>query len=71
MGAAESEGALVTVGEISPAPAPEMVAAITVAVLEAWPKPSRATPPEPIDVRWRFGQRRWTDRTTPRRTWGV
>lgn len=65
------ESVAVSVGDISPMPDPEMVAAITVAVLEAWPKPSHATSPEPIDVRWRFGQRRWTDRTTPRRTWGV
>ncbi len=60
----------VRVGSISPVPDDDVIAAITVAVLEAWPKPSAVSPPEPADVRWRFSQRRWRDRSVPRRAWG-
>ena len=60
----------VQVGSISPVPDDDVIAAITVAVLEAWPKPSAEAPPEPVNVRWRFGQRRWRDRSVPRKTWG-
>ena len=59
----------VRVAGISPMPGDDVVAAITVAVLEAWPKPQVSTSPPPTDVRWRFGQRRWHDRAVPRQTW--
>lgn len=51
-------------------PDEDLVAAITVAVLEAWPKQSGAKPVNPIDVRWRFSQRRWRRRPIPLRNWG-
>lgn len=59
------------VGSVLPVTDADTVAAITVAVLEAWPKPSAAVAPEPVNVRWRFSQRRWRDRSIPRRTWGA
>lgn len=49
---------------------PDLVAAITIAVLEAWPKPSAAIGPEAPNVAWRFSQRRWRARPVPRQNWG-
>ena len=67
----EAPASPVRVAGISPTPDADVVAAITVAVLEAWPKQSASAPPPAPDVHWRFGQRRWQERSVPRRTWGV
>ena len=48
----------------------DLVAAVTIAVLEAWPEPTAAAEPSPPNVSWRFGQRRWRDRQIPRQSWG-
>lgn len=61
----------VHIAGIRPEPDADIVAAITVAVLEVWPKPSAAQPPEEPDTDWRFADRRWHSRSVPRRTWGV
>lgn len=70
MAEAETVVSRVQVGAISPVPDADVVAAITVAVLEAWPKPSAEVSPEPVNVSWRFSQRRWRGRSIPRQTWG-
>ncbi len=49
---------------------PDVVAAIAIAVHEAWPKPAAVTPPVEPNTSWRFGQRNWRHRQVPRRTWG-
>ncbi len=49
---------------------PDVVAAITIAVHEAWPKPAAVTSPAEPNTSWRFGQRNWRHRQVPRRTWG-
>ena len=73
MGAADSAGIApsIRVSGISPEPDPDVVAAVTIALLEAWPKPSMSAPTEAPNTVWRFGQRRWHDRAVPRRTWGA
>lgn len=57
--------------DVSPVPTGDVLAAITVALDEAWPKPSSAAPVIfDRGTEWRFGERRWRDRQIPRRTWG-
>lgn len=57
--------------DISPVPDDDVLAAITLALDEAWPKPTIAGIVVPLTGSdWRFGERRWRDRQIPRRTWG-
>lgn len=58
------------IADISPAPSDDVLAAITAALTESWPRPSAAPPVAIIDTNWRFGQRRWRGRQIPRQTWG-
>ena len=59
------------IADISPAPDDEIVAAITMALHEAWPQVTTAPQqPEVPNAAWRFGDRRWRERQIPRRTWG-
>lgn len=59
------------IADISPTPDDEVIAAITTALHEVWPRPSAASVgAEAPNVSWRFGQRRWRDRQIPLRTWG-
>lgn len=58
------------IGDIHPAPDDEILAAITAALEVAWPEPTTAPSAATVDVRWRFGLRRWNDRPIPRQTWG-
>ena len=58
------------IADISPTPDDDVLAAITAALTEAWPRPTTAVPSLTIDTAWRFGQRRWQARQIPRRTWG-
>ena len=59
------------IADISPTPDDETLAVITMALTEAWPRPSTAAATSiTIDTDWRFGRRRWRARQIPRRTWG-
>ena len=66
----EAEPFRFQIADISPTPPPEVVAAITAALTEAWPAPTVAVPTLEIDTRWRFGQRRWRGAPIPRHAWG-
>ncbi|MGI9608267.1 MAG: hypothetical protein ACR2P0_19205 [Acidimicrobiales bacterium] len=60
------------IGDISPEPTADVIAAITIALDETWPAPSRAGAWEPqqSDATWRFSQRPWVGRQVPLRRWG-
>ena len=67
----EGVSARFRIGDISPTPDDEALAAIAAALDTAWPQPvAVASTDIDVDARWRFGLRRWNDRSLPRRTWG-
>lgn len=66
-----SNGFRFRIADISPIPDDEVLAAITAALNEVWPRPVPAPARvQQSNVSWRFGERRWKDRQIPRRTWG-